>query len=131
MTHTHELLSKKFSTHQTTISKLVNIPGSFIRTRAGRTRTGSDILVSVRTFIYYIITTNFIICWSADEGPCPSVTNMSDSVRVRPALSPQASTERDALDLPSNNLHRPPTSYISPSDVPNSSSGYSWFRTAG
>ena len=58
MTHTRESLSKKFSTHRTTlimVQNVAHIPRSSVRTRAGRTRTGSDILVSVRTFIILLL----------------------------------------------------------------------------
>ena len=133
---THNQKKKIRPTRHYKLQNLVYIPRSFIRTRAGRTRTGSDILVSVRTFflfiilllIIYYITTNFIIFSSADEGICPSGKNISDSVRVRPALSPQASAERDVLHLPFKNLHRAPVPYISSSDVPCPPSGYSWFQ---
>ena len=76
---------------------LVNIPGSFIRTRAGRTRTGSDTLVMVRTFFLFIILLLLILLYFRPRTrayvrpgqicPTPSV-----SVQLCPLRPPQNGT---------------------------------------
>ena len=134
MTHTRESLSKKISTHRTTlimVQNVAHIPRSSVRTRAGRTRTGSDILVSVRTFIILLLLILLYIRprTRAHVRPLQICPTPSVSVELCLLRPPQNGTSSASA----KNLHRAPIPYLSFSDVPCPPSGYSWFRflTAG
>ena len=107
MIRTRESLSTKFSTHQTTlimVQNLVNIPGSSIRTRAGRTRTGSDILVSVRTFklsiiLLLLILLNFRPRTRAYVRPGKIYPTPSVSVQLCPLRPPQNGTSSASVKI--------------------------------